>query len=104
MEMNVVIWIIGGLVTALSAWFWYDRNNLQKRIEKIESDMSDKFDSINEKLAQIQQEMASEMAIGKQRPLESCRNYVKQCITELQPMIKDTIELTLRRWQDREKS
>lgn len=89
------IWIVGILIGAIQTWFWFDRSNLQKRLEKVEFEIDSRFSEINKKLDDLKDQITRNASI--ERPASACRSYLHDSLQEALSKIGDSIELAILR-------
>ena len=98
---EVLIGALGILITFLSAYFWYDRNTIQKRMENSEQSFNDAFDrftlhlqGLQTKIQSIQQELAANRVLNqvKQRPDLSCQAYIRETMLQYRQQLKKEIK------------
>ena len=106
MSIGLAIFIVGTLVTIVSAFFWNDRNTTTKKIEKVEKDLSDLRDFVNNEINGIYDEVKEinhklDTSSSLERPSKACTTYMAAEMSKLTESIRDVVELQLRRFLEK---
>ena len=106
MSLGLAIFIVGTLITLVSAFFWNDRNTTAKKIEKVEKDLTDLRDFVNKEIDGIYDEVKEinhklDTSTNLERPSKACTSYMAAEMSKLTESIKDVVELQLRRFLEK---